>query len=215
MAAIFVKACGAENPAKVQEQILSGVDINSRAEFGTTGLLKAICWDRIATVHLLLSRSEIDVNKVDAEGRCPLHYAAWYNRSNILTALLADPRLNTVNLRCNEGSTPLLLAVDNNSSTCVKLLLEDPRTQPNAKFQFSRCCECYKCRTERKTRPNEPGATLTHGGSPLMWAVKLGYKKCVTILLADPRVNIMTTDSYRRSHSEVARLLSHFLHFLI
>ena len=200
----FVQACTAEDPTEAQECLLWGADVNSRSNRGMTGLIKAICWNRITTVHMLLSRHDIDVNMTDAEGMCALHYAAWHNRVDILTMLLADPRLNTVNARNNDGCTPLLDAVDNNSADSVKLLLRDPRINPNIKFEFPRC-ECYRCRTERSSSPIRRGTTLTHGGSPLMWAVKRGLKECASLLLADPRVNIMTTDSHRRSPAEVAR----------
>ena len=204
MAAPFVQACCGEDPTAVQEQLLLGVDVNSRDKYGVTGLIKAICWNRITTVHLLLCRHDIDVNMADAEGMCALHYAAWHDRVDILIQLLADPRLNTVNARSISGSTPLLSAVDNNSAVSAKLLLDDVRTNPNIRFEFARC-ECYKCRTERSSSSNKPGDTLTHGGSPLMWAVKRGLEECTRLLLANPRVSIMTTDSHRRTASEVAR----------
>ena len=203
MAVRFVQACGAEDPTAVQEQLLWGADVNSRASYGVTGLIRAIGRNRIKIVHLLLSRHDIDVNATDLEGMSPLHYAAWHDRVDILTTLLADSRLN-VNARTDDGSTPLLSAVDNNSADSVKLLLSDPRIDPNIKFEFPRC-GCYRCRTERSSGPHQPGSTLTYGGSPLMWAVKRGLEECTRILLTDPRVNIMTTDSFKRSSAQVAR----------
>ena len=178
--------------------------MNSKDEYGLTGLMKAIVRNKTATIHMLLRRCDIDINIGDSEGRCALHHAAWYDRGDIVTLLLADHRLSTVNMCCHDGGTPLLAAVDNNSIHSIKLLLEDSRISPNIQFEFPRC-ECPKCQMDIRTNPNQPGMTLTHGGSPLMWAVKRGLEECVKILLPHPRVNIMTTDSFRRSQTEVDR----------
>ena len=200
----FVDACGKKSACQVQLLLLRGVNVNGRGRFGWTGLMAAIVWENAEMVTLLLSRDDIDINMTDSEGRSALHHAAWYRRIEILATLLADPRLNTVNPLDESGATPLLVAVDNCSIECIQLLLKDPRTDPNLKFEFSRC-KCERCSSHKDSSSNRPGVSLTYGGSPLMWAVKRGLKECVKILLPDPRVNLMTTDSYTRSKGELIR----------
>ena len=63
---------------------------------------------------------------------------------------------------------------------CVLLLLRDGRTDPNIKDDRM-------------------------GVTPLMLAVKTNHVDCVELLLADPRVDLVTRDNYKRSKSEVAR----------
>ena len=43
------------------------------------------------------------------------------------------------------------------------------------------------------------------GVTPLMLAVKSNHVDCAELLLADPRVDLMTRDNYKRSKGEVAR----------
>ena len=202
----FVEACGKESPSEVQQRLLWGANVNGRGRFGWTGLMAATVWRNKAIVSLLLKQDDIDINMTDSGGRSTLHHAAWYRNVDTLVMLLADPRLNTINLMDTGGETPLLAAVDNNSVECVQLLLMDPRTDPNIKFEFERC-KCDRCSSffDCSSNSNSPGISLMHGGSPLMWAVKKGLKDCVKLLLPDPRVDLMTTDSYKRSKGEVIR----------
>ena len=63
---------------------------------------------------------------------------------------------------------------------CVQLLLRDGRTDPNIKYDRM-------------------------GATPLMLAVKTNHVDCVELLLADPRVDLMTRDNYKRNKAEVSR----------
>ena len=122
MSLSFVDTCAFKTSRDVQEQLLLGANVNSKDKYGLTGLMKAIVRNKTATVHMLLRRCDIDINIADLEGRCALHHAAWYDRGDIVTLLLADHRLSTVNMCCHDGGTPLLAAVDNNSIHSIKLL---------------------------------------------------------------------------------------------
>ena len=101
--------------------------------------------------------------------------------SELLAKLLARPDLRdvTVNLKDQNGWTPLMFAVQLNSTRFVRLMMMDNRVEANI-------------------RDNQ-------GNSPLMAAVKFNHVACVELLLADPRVDLMTRDRYKRSEEEVAR----------
>ena len=99
--------------------------------------------------------------------------------SEVLSILLARPELTTVNVTgIRSGETPLWLAVSNRATPCVQVLLNDVCTNLNIK-----CCSV----------------------SPLMLAVKGNYLAGVDLLLADPRVDLMTRHAYQRSEEEVIR----------
>ena len=110
------------------------------------------------------------------------HEAASHDEnSECLALLLARPDLSTVNPRDEHKETPLSSAVKINALRCVQLLISDNRTDPNIKDN--------------------------RGNSPLMFAVKRNFRfeDCAKLLLADPRVDLMTRDNYKRSRGEVNR----------
>ena len=76
------------------------------------------------------------------------------------------------------AESPLLLGVDNDAVQIVQLLLDSPRTDPNVGVQ--------------NTQINM--APLT----PLMHAVEMNKEAMVKILLADPRVDLYTTENFDR-----------------
>ena len=94
--------------------------------------------------------------------------------------LLPDERLDPNKPGDSEtgAESPLLLAVDNDAVQIVQLLLDSPRTDPNVGVQ--------------NTQINM--APLT----PLMHAVEMNKEAMVKILLADPRVDLYTTENFDR-----------------
>ena len=164
----------------VQVALLGGSDMNRREQYGRTGLMLALEGRHTAVARLLLEQEEIDINICDRLGETALHIAAWHaENSEVLSILLARPELTTVNVTgIRSGETPLWLAVSNRATPCVQVLLNDARANLN-----------IKC-----------GSV-----SPLMLAVKGNYLDGVDLLLADPRVDLMTRDDYQRSEEEVIR----------
>ena len=70
-----------------------------------------------------------DVNEKDNEGATPLHYALWYNKSEIIKELIeyqvTDGLLFTnINEKTNFGCTPLHIASYNGNLKIVKLLIK-------------------------------------------------------------------------------------------
>lgn len=75
---------------------------------------------------------QVDVNwqNSDYRGCGPLHFAAAYDQAEVISALLAHPRIE-VNLRNRHGGIPFRYACKEGRARAARLLLEDPRTRPN------------------------------------------------------------------------------------
>ena len=101
-----------------------------------------------------------------------------------LAKLLARPDLDedSVNNIYQYGWTSLHSAVQSGAVRCLQLLLSDERSDPNMEYY-----DGYE------------------GDTPLMLAVKYNHVGCVEVLLANPRVDVMTRDWKRKSKEEVSR----------
>ena len=78
-----------------------------------------------------------------------------------------------------ESYTALHFAVRQERPEVVRLLLQDPRTDPNIKDK--------------------------EGNTPLMLALKMGFKACFEPLLFHDRVDLDTRDNCQRTGAEVER----------
>lgn len=101
------------NGIEETKKILNKIDINVRAKdnLGKTLLHQAIIKDKLDTVKLLLTLSDLDVNiqsKITEE--TALHYAARYGRLEIAKLLLAHNGID-VELEDSWGRTPLSRAM--------------------------------------------------------------------------------------------------------
>ena len=185
MAEQFVAMCKQGDLEGVEDALLGGKDVNSIDGYGRTGLMLALEGRHTAVARLLLLRNGIDINICDTLGRTALHYAARKaENSEFLSTLLRRPELTNVDLKTFSGMTPLWLAVYNRTTLCVQILLNDSRTNPN--------------------KTGSPVLMGRHG-SPIMWAVKINFVAGVELLLADPRVDLLTRDSYERGAKEMTR----------
>jgi hypothetical protein len=70
----------------------------------------------------MTASSRIEVNQQNKKGETALFIASYNGFSDLVTRLLALPRVN-VNLQNNTGQTPLMAATDCRSERTVKLLL--------------------------------------------------------------------------------------------
>ena len=78
----------------------------------TTGLFYAVEKKHNSIVRLLLEQPTADLNNTDMCGDTALHCAVYHDGNiEAVQLLLADPRLNTVNHKNNDGETPVMLAM--------------------------------------------------------------------------------------------------------
>ena len=101
--------------------------------------------------------------------------------SELLAKLLARPDLRdvTVNLKDQNGWTPLMFAVQLNSTRFVRLMMMDKRVEANI-------------------RDNQVN-------SPLMAAVKLNHVQCVKAILTDARADLSGRDNFSISDKDASR----------
>ena len=200
---LLVKLSEAGDLDGVKHLLQFGVDVNSlgrddiktrklgwakndyRGTKTMTALMVALNNKQTKVATLLLKQEGIDVNIEDKDGTGwnALFLAAWHDESECLTMMLARPDMKMD----SNGYTTLHAAVQGGAARCLQLLLNDKRTDPNQEYACGDDCGCYE------------------GDTPLMLAVKYNHVDCVRVLLADPRVDLMTRDWSKKSDDEVAR----------
>jgi len=89
-----------------------GASINTRGgNHYETSLLMAIKLGYIKIIELLLD-NHVDINEKVSLGETALHYAVYYNRTNVVRKLLTYPDIQ-INIQNNKGETPLDIAIKN------------------------------------------------------------------------------------------------------
>ena len=160
----------------VCEQLDLGVDIDApdKSNDGFTALQTAAAFGVHGVVTLLLER-KASVNKTDAHGRVPLHYAS-INGYAVIAALLIDAKADVDKL--NEvGETPLMWAAKTGRDNCAKLLLErkaqiglenasghTAATIPRMQGYPSKACDDLLLAASTSPAPEAPPAPLPSAG---------------------------------------------------
>jgi len=105
------------------------IDVNSVDNDGQSAVYRAAAQNNIKGLQLLLCHPNIDVNIVDIKGMSALHWAGLQANIDGLMLLLSHPSLTalTLNLKYNNGDTPVMLAVRRNKLEHLALLAADPR----------------------------------------------------------------------------------------
>ena len=93
----FLNLCRDGDIEGVQAEIDNGANVNEEDDSGWTGLMWALGKRHNNVVQLLLNHPQIDVNKVDIEGACALHFAVFFDNHEVIAALLARQDLTTIN----------------------------------------------------------------------------------------------------------------------
>ena len=194
MAEQFANLCGAGDLGEVKELLQGGADLNSFLGNGTkkrTALMVALNNEKTEVASFLLRQEGIDVNIGDSNGWSALHCAAR-NDENIecLAMILARPDLDLAKVYTpnqTDSWTSLHTAASAGAARCLQLLLNDERIGPNKEYFCHDDCRCYE------------------GVTPIMLAVMYNHAECVEVLLAEPRVDVMTRDWSRKGDKEVAR----------
>ena len=118
----------------IAEAFENGEEFNEESDYysydrGSTGLMYALRGYHNNVVQILLEHPQIDVNKVDHDGRSALDWALDHddNHEGVATLLARDDlTTTTINHRSHNGLTPIMFAVHNNLVKCFHLLLTNP-----------------------------------------------------------------------------------------
>ena len=119
--AMFVALCTDGKLPHLKQALRKGANVNSQDEYERTGLMMAMRYSQPYVAAFLLQSEAIEVNAIDALGRCALHYAALRGNYTGLAMLLDRPDLTTINHGDVDGLTPLAGAVFSNASKCIKI----------------------------------------------------------------------------------------------
>jgi ankyrin repeat protein len=117
----LVDAADKGNMSVIQSLLVAGDNIDGRAEFGVTALMRAVHNNHADIVALLLKKGA-DVEAVDLGGATSLHVGARKSNAKIVSMLLGN-KANPNDIDEN-GWTPLMRAAAHNNSDVVKLLID-------------------------------------------------------------------------------------------
>ena len=137
----FWELCRDGDIEGVQAAIYNGADVNEEDQGATGGLMYALYNTHNDVVQLLLNHPQIDVNKVNRNGKGALHYAVVGVNQEGLAALLARQDLTTINQRNRNGWSPIVHAVEWNAVNCFNLLVADPRLDLDTRDNYQRSPE--------------------------------------------------------------------------
>merc|ERR1711936_1118591 len=102
----FVGHCRAGDLEGVRAALQRGANVNTKSDYGLTGLMHAVRHNCISVVALLLKTPNIDVNQRDDYRRCALHWAVTKENNEALELLLNVPNID-VNIVDREGLSAL------------------------------------------------------------------------------------------------------------
>ena len=132
------KSCKLGKVAEVREALARGEDVNGKDKDNQTGLMWAAENKHNSIVRLLLEQPTLDLNCTDVIGVTALHKAAKYDfhtalqraeywdNSEAVRLLLADPRLSTANHKSKHGHTPAMRAIFSKNVNALRELVTHP-----------------------------------------------------------------------------------------
>ena len=176
---------------RIYQMDLNALDIKSR-----TPLSLAVENKHTHIVKFLLDEEGCKPNLPDSKGQTPLHLAVVNGSKEIVRAFLdrwgVDP-----NLRDLEGTTPLALAAANGWSDCAEMLLARKDVIAARADSFGRTPLILAAHNNQKEvvelllqhyQEEELNVQDTLGWTALCYAIYLGYRDIVRILVRDERV---------------------------
>ena len=215
----LVELCDEGDLEGVKAALKRGDDVNTKGDYGNTGLMGAVIYNHNSVVDLLLSTPNIDVNLKDNIGGTGLMYAVSFQHNSVVTLLLNTPNID-VNQKNNKGKCALHWAVEYKNSEALKLLLNVPSIDVNIVDNNGYSAvhwAVYENNMEVESNieglklllshPSLTSLTLNqkdneNGDTPVMLAMKKNgvmSHVVVEMLAADPRVDLDTTDKKGRS----------------
>merc|ERR1711953_510545 len=193
---------------------------------GWTGLMWAVSRSHNSMVALLLNTPNIDVNLKTKSGLCALHCAVHSENNEGLKLLLNVPNID-VNIVENNGWSALYMffrrgkgfGVKCRNIETLKLLLNVPTIDVNAvdnrgenAVHWALTGDSFEGLKLLLSHPYLTALTLNQKGkhsgcTPAMQAVKWNTLEYLEVLVADPRVDLDTTEvsEERKSLERVAR----------
>ncbi|MBQ2125793.1 MAG: ankyrin repeat domain-containing protein, partial [Spirochaetales bacterium] len=115
----FFKLCESGTFKEVQAAIRTGVNVNSRNEYGVTPLMFAVEHNEDREVVKILINAGADVNAEDESNKTPLMYASEYCKNEKIVKLLLRSRAE-INARNKYGEISLMYGVWNENSEVTK-----------------------------------------------------------------------------------------------
>ena len=186
----LVELCRDGDLEGVKDALQRGVDVNTKDKNGRTGLMQAVRNNHNSVVELLLNKPNIDLNLKSGRGNCALLQAVRSKNNEALKLLLNVPTIK-VNIVNNNGWSAVHVAVIHNNIEGLKMLLSQPSLTALTLNQKD---------------------NVDMGVTPVMLALTISLSKSrarlkrwehVKVLVADPRVDLDTTDKQGRSLEEV------------
>ena len=89
----LVELCKNGDLEGVKVALKNGADVNTRNEYGQTGLIRAVFNNHNSVVELLLKTPNIDVNLRSKRGECALHHALRFSKSHETLKLLLSAQM--------------------------------------------------------------------------------------------------------------------------
>ena len=215
----LIELCEKGDLEGVKAALQNGADVNSKDEYGCTGLILAVDSDYNSVVELLLNTPNIDVNWENDQGHCALHVAVINQNIEALKLLLNVPDIDVssvdMNIVDNRGHSAVYLAVYSKNNEGLELLLNVPNINVNIVDNRGRSAvhvAMYSDNIEALKlllgQPSLTALTLNqkdkYGVTPVMKAARWNRLEHLALLAADPRVDLDTTNKEGWSLEEVA-----------
>ena len=183
---IMFEAAKSGDPAKMEQFLSAGADVNARDENNDTALIVSARHGRSAIVDLLLSKKGLDPDATNHSRCTALIGASERGYSDIVKLLLKAG--SKVNVKSADGFAPLALASREGHAETVKLLLEKGAD--------------IKARTD----DGKTALSLASGRGRLD-VVKLLLENQADINAVDLDGGTALTEAARHGHAEIVQLL--------
>jgi len=123
MAQLVWQLCQDGNLEGVREALGRGGNVNQCDQQGVTGLMWATHNNFNKVVELLLQQPGVNINQQDDYGSTALHNATVWDDMAVISMLVDDRRMRSLNTRDSHGRTPLMEAVWWGRVSCVRYLV--------------------------------------------------------------------------------------------
>jgi ankyrin repeat protein len=154
-----------------------------------TALLRAAKRGLEELVWLLLTRSDMEANFEDEDGRTALTHAVIGGYETVVRILLARSDVET-DLKDKDGLTPLWWAARMKDEALIKVLLKSGKIDADSHDNYSRTLLSWAAEEGHRAIANmllDEGADLEskdkNGRTPLSWAAEKGCEAVVNVLL--------------------------------